>query len=98
MVSQRSPDRLPLEPGVVGEQPPDRRPRVRGFGDVVSEPVVQPELTGVPELHDRDGREGLRDRPDAVLRVGSRRGVGVLVRDADGLIPEKPRRSWRRRH
>jgi hypothetical protein len=62
---------------------------MRGLGNVVSEPVVQLELTGIPELHDRDGREGLRDRSDAVLRVGSRRGAGVVVRDADGLAPEK---------
>ena len=81
--------RLPLEARVVGEHSPDRRPRVRGLGEVVSEPVVQLELACIPELHDRDGREGLCDRPDAVLRVGSRRGAGIVVRDADGLTPEK---------
>ena len=39
-------------------------------GDVLLEPVVEVELAGVAQLHDRDGGERLRDRADAVLRVG----------------------------
>src|SRR4051794_14993188 len=52
------------------------------------EPVVEVELALVPQLHDRDGREGLRDRADPVLRAGCRLRRGLVVGGADGVRPD----------
>jgi len=63
--------RLTLQAGRVREQAADRR-RVRGGLDVRVEAILEIELSRVAELDDRGGGEGLRDRAEAVLRVGRR--------------------------
>ena len=74
------------------EQAADRRRAVRDAVDVLLEPVVEVELRRRRvELHDRGRRERLRDRADAVLRVGSRRAVVVVARAADGGRPDAAR-------
>src|SRR5580765_2564445 len=55
--------------------------------DVLLEPIVEPELTGIAQLHDRSGRERLRDRTDAILRVGRRLLLSVDVRKTERLLP-----------
>ena len=70
------------------EEPPDRRARVRGLLDVLAEPVVERQRARIPKLHDRDRRERLRDRPDAVLRVGRHGRSGGDVGQADSLLPQ----------
>ena len=80
--------RLALQARGVREQPADRR-RVRGSLDVPVERVLEVELPRVSQLHDRGRGERLRDRPDAVLRVGRRLETGFDVRGADRLLPDQ---------
>ena len=80
--------RLALEAGCVREQPPERR-RVRSALDVLVERVLEIELPGVAQLHDRRRCECLRDRAEPVLRVrGCFAGCGH-VGGADRRLPDE---------
>ena len=71
---QRLPDlarRLALEPAQVRERVADREPD-RRLGDVRAQRVVEVEDHCVAQLEDADGRERLRDRPDAIGVLGRR--------------------------
>ena len=57
--------------------------------DVLLEPIVELELTGIAQLHDRSGRERLRDRADAILRVDRRLLLSLDVRDTERLLPHE---------
>jgi hypothetical protein len=88
---ERFPDvarHLALQAGQVREHPPQRRAAVRRLGDVLRERVVEVELAGVAQLHDRHRGEGLRDRSDAILRVRRRLDGALDVRDAVRLLPD----------
>ena len=80
--------RFALQARQVGEHPPDGRRAVRDPVDVLFEAVVEVELTGGAQLHDRDGGERLRDRADAVLRIGRRLAVVAEVGRADRVRPD----------
>ena len=80
--------RLALQARGVREQPADRR-RVRRALDVPVERVLEVELARVAQLHDRRGRERLRDRADAVLRVRRRLDLRLDVRGADRFLPDE---------
>ncbi len=72
--------RIADQPGLVREQPPDRDPRDRlraaaglELGQPVHGRVVQVQLPGVPQLHDRGAGERLGHGRDPVQRVRLRR-------------------------
>ena len=73
--------------------PAERRRAVRDPGQVLLEPVVEVELAGVAELHDRDRGERLRDRADR--GTGSRASPRGPPRSRRGR-PRPTRRSRRR--
>ena len=73
----------------VREQPAKCRAAVMRLLDVLLEPIVELELTRVAQLHDRGGRERLRDRADAILRVGRRLLLSVDVRETERLLPHE---------
>jgi len=88
---QRLPDvavRLALEPGEVREHPAQCRLPVMGVWQVLRERVVEAELAGLAQLHDRGRREGLRDRADAVLGLGGRLALVLDARVADRVGPQ----------
>ena len=80
--------RLALQTRRVREQPPDRRRVCRAL-DVPVEAVLEIELARVAQLHDRRRGERLRDRADAVLRVGRRLEVRLDVGGADRGLPDE---------
>ncbi len=84
VIDERLPDRagrLALEPREVREQAPDGRAAMRRDIEVLLEPVVEVEGALVAELQDRDRREGLGDRADAVGVVdGGGRRLGAARR------------------
>ncbi len=79
--------RLALQPRRVREQAAQRRCVRRGV-DVLVERVLEVELAGVAQLHDRRGGERLRDRAETVLRVGRRVALRGHVGRADGGLPD----------
>ena len=56
-------------------------------GQVGADRVVEAELPGVTQLHDRGGRERLRDRRDPIEGVGGRGRAGCRVGPAEALRP-----------
>jgi hypothetical protein len=62
---------------------------MRGPVDVPIERVLEVDLAGIAQLHDRRGRERLRDRADPVLRVRCRLDSRLEVRRADGRLPDQ---------
>ena len=70
------------------EEPADAR-RVRRTVDMPVERVLEVELARVAQLHDRRRGERLRDRADAVLRVGSRIEARLDVGGADRGFPDE---------
>ena len=88
--------RLAREPGGVREEVTDRDRRRLGVargdgepGEMPDERVVEPELAGVAELQDRGGREELRDRGDAVERLGRRRRASLEAGPAEASGPDE---------
>ena len=80
--------RLPLHPGRVREETAEGR-SVRDAFDVHVEGILEPELARVAELHDRCGRERLRNRAEAVLRVRCRVVRSGRLGGADRGLPDE---------
>ena len=78
----------------VGEQVAerDRLARVRRIADrkrqVAADVVLELETALLPELHERRGGDGLRDRPDVLQRVERHRFALVEVCEAVGRRPD----------
>jgi len=88
---QRLPDltrRLALQAGRVREHAPDRR-GVRTLGQVCRQRVVERQLAGLPQLHDPDRRERLRDRADPVLRLRRRLLARLHVGEPERPLPDE---------
>jgi hypothetical protein len=58
-------------------------------GQVLRDWIVEMHLAGVSLLEYRDAREQLRDRADAVERVGARQGAGLEVGQAEGACRQE---------
>jgi hypothetical protein len=71
----------------VREHAAECRP-VRALGEEVGQRVVQRELARVAQLEDADGRKGLRDRADPVLRLGRGDTLLLDVGEAGSVLPE----------
>jgi hypothetical protein len=74
---------LALQPRSVREHVAQLQLTVERHVEVRVEPVIEVEPPGVAQLHDRDRRQRLPDRPDAVLVLGRRLLAALRVREPD---------------